>query len=649
MATDLFALQATMRLDTSEYTSAIDEAVSAGQQLESAVTGAFQEIDASAGILGTSMANASGDVQEYNREIEDTGENAERADNKLDFFAGIVGTVATAFANAEGPIGGVADLIGGALTGNVGQAAEGFKKLAEWIAETVKQTAERGDAIDKESQKMGISAERYQEWDFIAQHSGTTVQSLRRGMMNVADAMDSVRAASEKTIDTAAVEKAASAYDSAKQNVTDMYTAYQTAVEKYGEGSDQAAAAAQKIEDAYAKMDAAEAEYQQALQGTTPEINAQAQAIENLGVSMVNSDGSMRDYGDVMDEVIAALQGVDDATTRAKLAQDVFGRGYMELNPLLNQSAEDTDALREKMHEMGGVMSDELTQKSAAYEDALLDMQTASKGFTDRIAGVFMPAFTGAMNLAANAIGGVNAVMDYLGGAVEKGVEAAKSAFGKLDKVPEFFRSMWDSITKGAGKFIETAAAWGGNIILNLRKGVAEKFSDLYDGIKTIGLHIRDYFKGMWESALTWGHDLITNFTNGIVEFASKPFNAISDMLSGLKRLIGFSEPEEGPLSDFHTYAPDMMALFAKGISDNEGLITDAIGSAFNFGPQLAMSGAGAMGGQEIVVPRVDRGGQRDITIVLELDGLQFGRAVYKANNEETQRVGVKIETGGAY
>ena len=61
--------------------------------------------------------------------------------------------------------------------------------------------------------------------------------------------------------------------------------------------------------------------------------------------------------------------------------------------------------------------------------------------------------------------------------------------------------------------------------------------------------------------------------------------------------MLGFSEPEEGPLSDFHTYAPDMMKLFAKGITDNAGLVTDAAERAFNLQPTIAAastSGAGS-------------------------------------------------------
>ena len=40
-----------------------------------------------------------------------------------------------------------------------------------------------------------------------------------------------------------------------------------------------------------------------------------------------------------------------------------------------------------------------------------------------------------------------------------------------------------------------------------------------------------------------------------------------------------------------------------------------------------------------------ESGGGRDITVVMEVDGRRFGQAVYKANNEERQRVGVRMVT----
>ena len=38
------------------------------------------------------------------------------------------------------------------------------------------------------SQKMGISTDAYQEWDFIAQHSGTSMDSLKTSMTKLSTA-----------------------------------------------------------------------------------------------------------------------------------------------------------------------------------------------------------------------------------------------------------------------------------------------------------------------------------------------------------------------------------------------------------------------------------------------------------------------------
>lgn len=72
--------------------------------------------------------------------------------------------------------------------------------------------------------------------------------------------------------------------------------------------------------------------------------------------------------------------------------------------------------------------------------------------------------------------------------------------------------------------------------------------------------------------------------------------------------------------------------------------------------PYLAMLGDNKSE-QEVVSPlstieqavRNVMGEGRSITVIMELDGREFGRAVYKANNQETQRVGVKLAKGGSF
>ena len=52
------------------------------------------------------------------------------------------------------------------------------------------ETAAYGDTIDKNSQKMGMTAEAYQEWDFVMQHCGTSITSMQASMKTLATAAE---------------------------------------------------------------------------------------------------------------------------------------------------------------------------------------------------------------------------------------------------------------------------------------------------------------------------------------------------------------------------------------------------------------------------------------------------------------------------
>jgi hypothetical protein len=160
---------------------------------------------------------------------------------------------------------------------------------------------------------LGISAEAYQEWDAVLQHSGTSIDSMGIGM---------------KTLATAAAR-----------------------------GSD---------------------------------------AFTALGISAKQAASMSRE--DLFAQTITALQNVADENQRAQLAQDLFGRSAMELGPLLNTSAADTRAMRDRVHELGGVMSDEAVKASAAYQDTLQDLQTAMGGTKRNLIAEFLPGITTVMD-----------------------------------------------------------------------------------------------------------------------------------------------------------------------------------------------------------------------------------------------------------
>ena len=69
--------------------------------------------------------------------------------------------------------------VGAAAAAALGVAA-GY--AGKKIVDGAKQVAEYGDKVDKMSQKIGISAEAYQKWDYVMQRAGGNVDQLKMGM-----------------------------------------------------------------------------------------------------------------------------------------------------------------------------------------------------------------------------------------------------------------------------------------------------------------------------------------------------------------------------------------------------------------------------------------------------------------------------------
>lgn len=128
------------------------------------------------------------------------------------------------------------------------------------------------------------------------------------------------------------------------------------------------------------------------------------------------------------------------------------------------------------------------------------------------------------------------------------------------------------------------------------------------------------------DTALNWGSDIISGLVQGITNGISVVEGAVSNVASSIRDFIGFSEPERGPLSNFHTYMPDMFDLLEEGIEDeapgfeatlNRSLSMPAMldGSISEYSP----SGTGSDG--NLVIP-INIGQERLDTIILTSEQL---------------------------
>ena len=469
----------------------------------------------------------------------------------------------------------------------------------------------------------------------------------------------------------------------------------------------------------------------------------QAMAIKNLGIG---TEIYAMTTEDAFSLVVSKLQEMDEGARRTAIAQDLLGRGAMELGALFNTTAEDTQAMKDRVHELGGVLSDEDVKAAAAFQDSLQDMQTASQGLVRSLTTQFLPSFTGVMDGLTNVMSGnvdegidqmveafgqigdklVTAIPNFIQGitklirqilpALEQNLPMIIEMLGNavieifealvgmipvllpplikvlialagaiIENLPEiiqgilvaigeilqelgiidFFQGVWESIKavfaavgewfsevfSGAWEAIKSAwdavvsffqgiwdgivavfeavAEWFSNLFKSASDGVqsawdgvvsfftgiwdgitnafsavgtwfSDKFHEAVDKVKGAWDGIKEFFSGIWEKiksgfkisdALNWGKDLIKNFLDGIKQKWEDLKQGVRNVANTVKSFLGFSEPKEGPLSNFHTYAPDMMKLFAQGITQNEWRVTDAIKDAFDFKPQMALAG----------------------------------------------------------
>ncbi len=100
---------------------------------------------------------------------------------------------------------------------------------------------------------------------------------------------------------------------------------------------------------------------------------------------------------------------------------------------------------------------------------------------------------------------------------------------------------------------------------------------DIAGKLSSITTTISTPFTNLKDDAFTWGKDLCDNMANGISKAKSTVESAVKGVASKIKSFLGFSEPEAGPLSNFHTYMPDMIDLMTYGIKRNQGKVINTV------------------------------------------------------------------------
>lgn len=306
------------------------------------------------------------------------------------------------------------------------------------------QVAAYGDNIDKMSQKMGISAEAYQEWDAVMQHSGTSIEALKSSMKILAT---------------------------------------------------------------------------QAEQGN--------EAFQKLGIT--EEELANLSQEDLFERVITGLQEMEQGTERTYITSQLLGRGAMELGALLNMSAEETKAMRARVHELGGVMSNEAVKSSAQFADNLQDMKTAISGLKRNITAQLLPGLNDIMAGFTSLIIGEENAEEVL----ESGFDKLFESLGKgFDKIVEIGEKILPRIIGSITKMLPKLIPMGLSIVRALVQGILQNLSEILNAVTSIIGDFVNYISANLKDIIEAGVQILKALIEGLLKAIPELIPAVLDLIS---------------------------------------------------------------------------------------------------------------------
>ena len=135
------------------------------------------------------------------------------------------------------------------------------------------------------------------------------------------------------------------------------------------------------------KLEALMVKQQKAFSDAKDGSESMSEAYQRLGVDISKIGNS----GDAFNEVIAKLADMEDVTTRNALANDIFGKSYADLAPLLAEGSEGIAAWKQECEDLGGVMSGDMVEAGAELGDSIDRVKTAFMGIFNSIGSAVIP------------------------------------------------------------------------------------------------------------------------------------------------------------------------------------------------------------------------------------------------------------------
>lgn len=321
----------------------------------------------------------------------------------------------------------------------------------------------------------------------------------------------------------------------------------------------------------------------QKLQVTTDQYQAMAYAAEHCGFSTSVLNTAQKtlantDFGGNIYEAIGYIQTLGTEEERTAAAAELFGsKAAQQMQPLINGSMS-IDEYSQSLSELGGMMSSEAVAASAAFEDAMTDLQTAISGAKNGLMAEFLPGVTEVINGLTGLFSGSGSASTQ----ISKGLEDITKKFtDAMPKVMKTFTDLAPSLLKA-----------GAEILKSLAQGIIDNLPNLMPAVINIVTTLVQDLISMLPELLKMGMEIILELILGIAEALPDMIPAIVDVMltivdtlidnidllidASIAIIIGLAEGLINALPKLIEKLPDIIIKLVNALIDNAPKIAKA-------------------------------------------------------------------------
>lgn len=517
-------------------------------------------------------------------------------------------------------LGGIVGKVGTGVAAGVGLTAGGIAMAGKAAVDMAGEVSKAGDEIDKMSQKIGISANAYQEWSYVFERSGADVNNLQAGMKTlsavITDAGNGSKSAAEKL---SAVGISLEEINGLSQE--DQLALVIERLQGMGSGAERTAAATDLLGRSATDMAAV-------LNMTAEDTQALIDEAHNYGMVM-------------SDEAVAASATYQDSLT--KLQGTVGGlknKLVAGLLPGLTQVVNGMADVANGSVSMEDAIDLGVTNIVTALDESLPDMIDRGVEIVTSVAEGIVKNLPKILDAAGKIMSKlIGALIELLPTLLDAALQiVAALATYIIQSLPGLAGAAWDAIKALAGYLVEHGPELlqaGVDIIAQVAQGIVNGITKIGESVGKVIDAIKDKFSGF-----DWGEiggNIIDGLKNGITGAASRAGDAITEtggkIVDWGKKKLGIESPSKVFRDEVGAMIP---AGIAEGIEDSSSLATGSLDRLIqDFTADVSYE-----------VPRIsdyaaDLGasitatGSTEIVVPLIVDGREMARATAWYTNEQ--------------